>query len=104
MRSLGGPISVFNMAGDAASQGIPTFVTFLAFFSVNLAVLNLMPVPVLDGGHIVMFTVELIRRRPITLEMRDRVMKVGLLLVGLLMVTAITNDIVGVVQSLFTKA
>ncbi len=92
-RSMGGPITIFSLAGQAADRGAADFVFLMAFISVNLGIVNLLPVPVLDGGHLVMFAIEGIRRRRMSLEMQERTLKVGLFMLGLLMVVALFNDV-----------
>jgi regulator of sigma E protease len=94
---LGGPVMLANIAGEAARSGVEVFAATTALLSVNLALLNLLPVPVLDGGHLMLFTIEAVRRRRLTPEARLRATKVGLVFVGLLMAVALFND----VRSLF---
>jgi regulator of sigma E protease len=95
LESLGGPITIAKMSGQAADIGASVFVHLMALISVNLAVINLLPVPVLDGGHIMIFTIEAITRRKMSLETRMKITKVGIALVGLLMIIAIGNDVLG---------
>ena len=82
-------------SGEAAASGAQGFVQWMAFFSINLAVLNLLPVPVLDGGHVLIFTIEAVTRRRIGVATRVKMLKVGLVLVGALMLVAILNDVLG---------
>ncbi len=91
--NLGGPIAIAQMAGSTAERGLVYFVMFLAFFSVNLGVLNLLPVPVLDGGMLVFLAVEQLRGKPLSPEMQMRFQMVGMLLIMMLMVFAFYNDI-----------
>ncbi len=91
--SLGGPILIAQQAGQAARLGLDVFLSFMALISVNLAVLNLLPVPVLDGGQLVFLIAEAALRRPLSLRLRERLTAVGLALVLLLMVFAFSNDI-----------
>jgi regulator of sigma E protease len=93
-RSVGGPILITQISGEAARAGFETFLTFMALLSVNLAVLNILPIPVLDGGHLVFLLVEAVRGRPISLESRIRLTKVGMVLIFALMAFALGNDIV----------
>lgn len=95
LESLGGPITIAKMSGQAASIGYAVFIQLMCLISVNLAVINLLPVPVLDGGHLMMFSVEAVTRRRMTVATRLKVTKVGLVFVGLLMIVAIGNDILG---------
>jgi regulator of sigma E protease len=95
LESLGGPITIAKLSGQAAEQSGETFIRLMGLISVNLAIINLFPIPVLDGGHLLLFTIELFTRRKISAETRMKVTKVGLLLVGLLMIVAIGNDVLG---------
>lgn len=91
--TIGGPIMIAKMAGDQAAEGGSTFFAFLALLSVNLGVLNLLPVPILDGGHIVFNLWELIFRRPVTAKAREVAQQIGLVLLLALMFLAFYNDI-----------
>lgn len=90
---LGGPILIGQMSGQFARLGLLPFLSFMAIISVNLAVLNLLPIPVLDGGHLLFLAVEGIRGREVSVEQRIRLTQVGMLFVLGLMVLAIANDI-----------
>ena len=90
---IGGPVLIANLAGEAARAGASTFIATLCLVSVNLAFLNLLPVPVLDGGHLLLFTIEAVRRRRLSTEARMKATKVGLLFVGALMLVALFNDL-----------
>ena len=93
-RNIGGPIMIAQMAGQQAKEGLGTFLAFLAVLSINLGVLNLLPVPVLDGGHLLFFMVEAVIRKPVSIKYREMAQQVGLCLLALLMVYAFYNDIV----------
>lgn len=93
--SIGGPITIARLSGEAAEAGLAGFIHMMALISVNLAILNLLPVPILDGGHLMIFTLEAVTRRRFSVEARLKAMKVGLLLVGALMVVALLNDVLG---------
>jgi regulator of sigma E protease len=93
-RNIGGPILIAQMAGKQAQEGLGSFLAFLAVLSVNLGVLNLLPVPVLDGGHLVFFMVEAVIRKPVAIKYREMAQQVGICLLALLMVYAFYNDIV----------
>ncbi len=95
-RSLGGPVAIGQMAGQSIQLGIDPFLAFMALISVNLAVLNLLPIPVLDGGQFLFLLAEAIIRRPLSLKLRERLTAVGLVLIVLLMVFAFSNDILRV--------
>ena len=92
--SVGGPIMIAKMAGETAQMGGSSFLAFMALLSVNLGVLNLLPVPVLDGGHLFFFFCELIFRRPVSQKVREYAQQIGLFLLLSLMVLAFYNDIV----------
>lgn len=92
-RELGGPILIGQLAGQTARQGPLSFLSFMAFISINLAVLNLLPVPVLDGGQFMFLLGEAVLRRPLPLKLRERLTMVGLALIVCLMVFAFWNDI-----------
>ncbi|HEX2929316.1 MAG TPA: RIP metalloprotease RseP [Candidatus Binatia bacterium] len=92
-RNIGGPILIAQMAGQQAQEGVGSFLAFLAVLSINLGVLNLLPVPVLDGGHLVFFLVEAVIRKPVSLRYREVAQQVGICLLGLLMIYAFYNDI-----------
>jgi regulator of sigma E protease len=92
-REVGGPIAIGIAAGQAAQIGFVAFLAFMATISVNLAVLNLLPVPVLDGGQFLFLLGEAILRRPLSVKLRERLTLVGLVLLFLLMVLAFSNDI-----------
>ncbi|MGH7518340.1 MAG: RIP metalloprotease RseP [Gemmatimonadales bacterium] len=92
-REVGGPILIGQMAGQQARLGLDQFLAFMAFISVNLAVLNLLPIPVLDGGQFVLLLAEGVLRRPLPVRLRERLTAVGLVFVVLLMVLAFSNDI-----------
>ena len=92
-RELGGPILIGQLAGQSARMGLDTFLAFMALISVNLAVLNLLPIPVLDGGQFVFLLAEAVLRKPLPLKVRERLTAVGMVLIMLLMVFAFSNDI-----------
>jgi regulator of sigma E protease len=92
-RNLGGPILIAQMAGQQAQEGLGSFLAFLAVLSINLGVLNLLPIPVLDGGHLLFFLVEAIIGRPVAVKHREMAQQVGVFLLMLLMVYAFYNDI-----------
>jgi len=91
--NLGGPIMIAKLAGDQAKQGIDKLIQFIAFISINLAIINLLPIPVLDGGHLLFFTIEGIKGRPVNLKVREVAQQVGLFILILLMILVFYNDI-----------
>ncbi len=92
-RDLGGPILIVQAAGQQAERGLDYLIRFIGLISVNLGVLNLLPVPVLDGGHLVFFGFEAFRGRPLALRQREVAQQVGLFLLLALMVFVFYNDI-----------
>jgi regulator of sigma E protease len=92
-RDLGGPIMVGQLSGEYARLGIDAFLGFMALFSINLAVLNLLPIPVLDGGHLVFLLVEGVRRRPLSVVQRQRFTQIGFFVLVAIMLLAIANDV-----------
>jgi len=91
--NLGGPIAIAQLAGRTADMGMAAFITFLALISVNLGVLNLLPIPVLDGGHLMYLGIEKIRGKPLPMEILERMQLIGVVLIGTLMVFAFYNDL-----------
>jgi len=91
--NIGGPIMIVKMAGQQAAAGGVNFLAFVALLSVNLGVLNLLPVPILDGGHLAFFVIELIIGRPVNRRVREIAQQVGLVLLVGLMMLAFYNDI-----------
>ena len=91
--AFGGPIAIAKMAGDSARSGAGTLFMFMAFLSLNLGFLNLLPIPVLDGGHIVFLLIEGIIRRPISTKVKLVVQQIGIALLLALMFFVIVNDI-----------
>jgi len=92
--SVGGPIMIAKMAGEQAAAGGVSFLAFMALLSINLGVLNLLPVPILDGGHLFFYSWEIIFRKPVSMKARELAQQVGLVLLLCLMALAFYNDIV----------
>jgi regulator of sigma E protease len=92
--NIGGPIQIATEAGRQAKDGMASLALFTAIISVNLAVLNLLPVPMLDGGHLLFFVIEAILGRPLSLRKREVAQQVGFVLLMMLMVYALYNDLV----------
>ena len=91
--TIGGPIMIAQMAGDSAKAGIGSLISFIALISVNLAIINLLPIPVLDGGHLLFFSIEAIKGRPVSTKVREIAQQVGLFILILLMILVFYNDI-----------
>ena len=92
-RNIGGPIQIAVTAGEQARQGLPSLAFFTAVISVNLFILNLLPVPMLDGGHLLFFVCEAVLGRPLSVRKREVAQRVGFVLLMLLMVYAVYNDL-----------
>ena len=92
--NIGGPIQIATEAGRQAKEGVASLALFTAIISVNLALLNLLPVPMLDGGHLFFFVIEAILGRPLSLKKREAAQQLGFVLLMLLMVYALYNDLV----------
>ena len=92
-KTLAGPIGIAQMSGQVAKAGPLAFLSFLALLSINLGILNLLPIPVLDGGHILFFSIEAIRGKPLSMKKREVAQQLGLFLLIVLMVFAFYNDI-----------
>jgi regulator of sigma E protease len=94
LTTLGGPIMIGYVAGVAAEQGFDQYLWLMALISINLGLLNFLPVPILDGGLLVFFTLELFKRQPPSPRAREIASYVGLVIVGALMIFALRNDVV----------
>jgi len=92
-KTLGGPIMIAEMAGQQAREGIPNLTFFIALLSIHLAIMNFLPIPVLDGGHLLFFTIEAIIGRPVNKKMQEIAQQGGIFLLILLMVWVFYNDI-----------
>jgi regulator of sigma E protease len=93
-KNIGGPITVVQIAGQAAQTDLASILTILAFLSIQLGILNLFPIPILDGGHLFFNLFEIVLRRPLSLRVREIAQQVGLALLIMLMLLAFYNDIV----------
>ncbi len=97
LSSLGGPISIFNVAGKAAIHSIDMYFIVMGLISINLGLLNLLPIPFLDGGYLLIFLVEFIIGRSLSLKFKQVIMKLGLLFLIIIMLLALFNDILRVI-------
>ncbi|MBB5019561.1 regulator of sigma E protease [Chitinivorax tropicus] len=93
VKNLSGPVTIADYAGQAAKLGVSTFIEFLAWVSISLGVLNLLPIPLLDGGHLMYYTAELIRGRQVSDRVVETGQRVGLALLLSMMLLAFYNDI-----------
>ncbi len=91
--SLGGPIMIAQMAGQQAEQGALNLFFFMAILSINLGILNLLPIPVLDGGHLVFFTIEVVIGHPLSVKQMQFAQQIGFAILGSLMLLVFYNDI-----------
>lgn len=91
--NIGGPIMIFQMTKDAAQFGLTPLLTFVALISINLAILNLLPIPILDGGHLMIYTIEALIRRPLSEKAKSIAFRIGMSFLIGLMVFAFYNDI-----------
>jgi regulator of sigma E protease len=92
-RDVGGPILIYQISDRVVQIGLDAYLNFMALFSINLAILNLLPIPILDGGQLMFLAVEGVRGRALSLEQRMRLSQVGLVLVVAIMVWALANDV-----------
>lgn len=92
-RTLGGPIFIAQVAGAQVREGIIPFILFIALLSINLGVINLFPIPVLDGGHIMFYTIELIMRREISMKVKETAQQIGFAILIMLMIFVIMVDV-----------
>jgi regulator of sigma E protease len=93
LSSVSGPITMYDIAGQAGARGPAYFVWAMALISVNLGIINLLPIPVLDGGHLLFFLFEAARRRPLPLRIREVASLAGMMVLMVLMLVAFKNDV-----------
>jgi regulator of sigma E protease len=92
-RTLGGPIFIAQVAGAQVKEGIIPFILFMALLSINLGVINLFPIPVLDGGHILFYGIELITRKEISVKVKETAQQIGFVILVMLMIFVVMIDI-----------
>jgi len=93
-KTIGGPILIAQLAGEQAKRGLLSFALFMAILSINLGVINLFPIPILDGGHFLFLGLEAILRRPISIKKMEMAQQIGLIFIILLMLFAFYNDLI----------
>ena len=98
-KTLGGPIMIAQMAGQQAKEGVVNLIFFIALISINLAILNFLPIPVLDGGHLLFFFIEAIKGSPVSVKVREISQQAGIFVLILLMIYVFYNDIARVLLS-----
>ncbi len=92
-KALSGPITIIQASGESLRAGVSSYLYLLSFISINLAIINLLPVPILDGGHLLFFAIEAVIRRPVTGKVREVAVQAGLLFIVFLMGLVIYNDL-----------
>jgi regulator of sigma E protease len=92
-KQLAGPLFIVGEAARSAQRGGEALLSFIIFLSVSLAILNLLPIPILDGGHLLFFTIEAVKGTPVSLRVQERAMQFGMAVLLLLMLVAVSNDI-----------
>jgi regulator of sigma E protease len=97
LKTVGGPIMIGQLAAEIARENLSYLLPFMAVISINLAILNLLPVPVLDGGMILFFLIEMAIRKPISIKKREMAQKIGFFLLILLMVVIFYNDLIRII-------
>jgi len=97
-KSLAGPIGIAQISGEAYRRGISDLLLFVSFISLQLGIVNLLPIPVMDGGHIFMLAIEGLMRRDLSLAVKERVIQVGVVLIVLLFVFVMYNDIMKTIR------
>lgn len=93
-KTIGGPIEIIKQTAVSAEGGLSGILSIMIFLNVTLGIMNLLPIPVLDGGHLMLFTIELLRGRPLSIKVQEAVMQVGMTVILFLMVFALGNDLV----------
>jgi len=93
LKNLSGPITIADYAGQSAQMGWLAYVSFLALISISLGVLNLLPIPLLDGGHLMYYAVEIVKGRPVSERAMELGQRVGLALLLVMMAFAFYNDL-----------
>jgi regulator of sigma E protease len=92
LKGISGPVTIATYAGESANLGLKVFLGFLALVSISIGVLNLLPIPVLDGGHLMYYIAEIFKGSPVSESMMQAGQKLGFGLLGLLMIIALFND------------
>lgn len=92
LKSISGPVTIADYAGKSADMGLKSFLSFLALVSISIGVLNLLPIPVLDGGHLMYYMAEIVKGSPVSENLMQAGQKIGFAILGLLMTLAIFND------------
>jgi len=98
LRSLAGPVKIAEVAGKTAKSGFSNLLAFMAYIGINLGLLNLLPIPVLDGGHLVLIHIEAVTKKAIPVKTKLVIQQIGMMLILGLMIFVAYNDIIGIVH------
>ncbi|MCK4427740.1 MAG: site-2 protease family protein, partial [candidate division Zixibacteria bacterium] len=98
IKLLGGPVLIAQVAGQAAKTGIVSLLSFMAFLSINLSLLNVLPIPALDGGHLLFLGIEKIRGKPLSLKQRVAMQQIGFAFLILLIIFVTYNDFLRLIK------
>lgn len=93
-KSIGGPLMIAQMSGEVVKEGVSEALNFMGFLSLSLAIVNLLPIPILDGGHIFLLLIEFLNRKPLSIKKRELAQKIGLLILIPIFIYVFYNDIV----------
>ncbi len=93
LSTLGGPITIGKMIGQNAKYGLLPVISFMGFLSINLGIINLLPIPMLDGGHLLLYVIEAIRGKPLPMSVLELIFKIGIAILILIMIAVFYNDI-----------
>ena len=93
LKNITGPITIADYAGQTARMGVVSYLSFIAFISISLGVMNLLPIPVLDGGHLLYYSLEVLTGRPVPERFNEIAQRVGIGLLMTLMLLAVFNDV-----------
>jgi regulator of sigma E protease len=93
VKNLSGPITIAQVAGDSVERGLETFLNFLAYLSISLGVINILPIPMLDGGHLMYYLAELVRGKPVSEKAQMLGLRIGIGIIMTLMFFALYNDL-----------
>jgi regulator of sigma E protease len=104
LKYVAGPLGIIQYAGRHARVGVMELIMFIAVISVNLGILNLLPIPILDGGHLMFYTVEAIRRRPISMKRQEQIQKFGFVFLLTIFVLVFYNDISRIIKGMGRRA
>jgi regulator of sigma E protease len=99
IKQVSGPIGIAQISGEAARSGLDSLVWFMGLISLQLGIFNLLPIPILDGGHLTIIAFEATIRRDLSLKLKERILEIGFYVLIVLMVVVLFNDIVKVLPN-----